>query len=147
MEDHELIQMEEYLAEEVQMEEDSTDEEEEDDHEREEVEELIPTETTISSSVADDSADDSNMHGGKSVSQENDRNDGGQKELNRGEIDVCPICFEVWTSGGDHRIWYEYLTHCYNLQVFMISLLLVYLARNLQLFNYICKSHLGSTIQ
>ncbi|CAH1452058.1 unnamed protein product [Lactuca virosa] len=32
--------------------------------------------------------------------------DEGMESLNRGEIDslFCPICFEAWTSGGEHQI-------------------------------------------
>ncbi|GER54283.1 transducin/WD40 repeat-like superfamily protein [Striga asiatica] len=36
--------------------------------------------------------------------------DGGEfGEFNRGEVDglFCPICFEAWSSGGDHHIWLE----------------------------------------
>lgn len=37
-------------------------------------------------------------------------NDGGcpgDAQNNRCEFDVCLICFETWTSHGDHQLWYE----------------------------------------
>ncbi|KAL6500888.1 hypothetical protein OROHE_025383 [Orobanche hederae] len=36
----------------------------------------------------------------------NRHSDGEYGELNRGEVDglFCPICFEAWSSGGDHHI-------------------------------------------
>ena len=30
-----------------------------------------------------------------------------KKEFIRGELQVCPICFQSWTSNGPHRIWYQ----------------------------------------
>lgn len=34
--------------------------------------------------------------------------DGESGESGSGEVDglFCPICYEAWSSGGDHRIWY-----------------------------------------
>lgn len=31
----------------------------------------------------------------------------GTQDYGCGDEDVCPICFEAWTSGGKHQIWYE----------------------------------------
>lgn len=33
-------------------------------------------------------------------------------ELSDTDIDgfICPICFDVWTSGGEHQIWYHLKT-------------------------------------
>ncbi|KAI3716673.1 hypothetical protein L1987_67706 [Smallanthus sonchifolius] len=107
--------MEEDLVEEVEEEEDNIedededddyeDEDEDDDSEGEEVEDLIPLPPRVSSSITDGLVNDSNVCDGKPVSQEN----GG------GEIDVCPICLEAWTSVGDHRICCLPCGHIYGM--------------------------------
>lgn len=38
---------------------------------------------------------------------------GGGDGSGRNNDDVCPICFEAWTSGGDHQIWYDEANTCY----------------------------------
>ncbi|XP_076904844.1 uncharacterized protein LOC143560426 [Bidens hawaiensis] len=106
MSDQRSIEMEEHTAAVEEEEEDSIDEEEyeddddgdEDMDDYEEAEESSPSETTsppISSPIAGD----------------------GEKmeETNRGEIDVCPICFQLWTSAGDHRICCLPCGHIYGM--------------------------------
>ncbi|KVH90417.1 E3 ubiquitin ligase BIG BROTHER-related [Cynara cardunculus var. scolymus] len=90
-------------------------------YEEEEVEGLIPMEMIsprVSSSIShgrtllgevainNGLVDNSELFVGNLGNQENDGGDGGNLEFNRGEIDglFCPICFEAWTSGGDHQI-------------------------------------------
>ncbi|KAL7596691.1 hypothetical protein Lser_V15G28345 [Lactuca serriola] len=94
--------------------------EDEDDYEEEEDEdegELIPagmTSSTVSSSIAVGGTlqgavamlENSNSCEGNPGNQENSEGDGEKESLNRGEIDglFCPICFQAWTSGGEHQI-------------------------------------------
>ncbi|CAH1419638.1 unnamed protein product [Lactuca virosa] len=81
--------------------------EEEEYYEDEEADELIPAEMT-SPSVSTSIADSRTFLGEALINDGvlDDSNDGGKEELIRGEIDglFCPICYEAWTNGGDHRI-------------------------------------------
>lgn len=49
-----------------------------------------------------------NVGKGGSTASLNGDDDEVTGEFNRGEIDglFCPICYEAWSSGGDHHIWY-----------------------------------------
>lgn len=52
-----------------------------------------------------------NSEGGEMSSSKDNKDEeekvDAEEELNRDEIDglICPICFEAWSSGGDHRVW------------------------------------------
>ncbi|MFS7914945.1 putative transcription factor C2H2 family [Helianthus anomalus] len=75
-------------------------EEDDDDYEDEEVEELIS----------------SNECQGKPVIKKNgDGDDEEKNEIKRDEFDVCSICFESWTSCGDHRICCLPCGHIYGM--------------------------------
>lgn len=52
--------------------------------------------------------DNNGSKGGGMASLKGDNDGEKEGELNRGDIDglFCPICFEAWSSGGDHHIWY-----------------------------------------
>ncbi|KAK9072798.1 hypothetical protein SSX86_009233 [Deinandra increscens subsp. villosa] len=117
MADHRLLEMEEDMAAVEVQEEEGLETIPELEDSSEDEDELIPSETTsprVSSSIADSLADGSNVRNGKLASQENGSDDGG-KEFIRGEIDVCSICFEAWTSGGDHRICCLPCGHIYGM--------------------------------
>ncbi|PIN10305.1 RING-finger-containing E3 ubiquitin ligase [Handroanthus impetiginosus] len=67
-----------------------------------------------SCSQRSDNGDD-DKGGAASLKGDNDgENDGG---FNRGEIDglFCPICFEAWSSGGDHHVCCLPCGHIYGL--------------------------------
>ncbi|KAG8376610.1 hypothetical protein BUALT_Bualt09G0081400 [Buddleja alternifolia] len=55
--------------------------------------------------------------GGGTSSSKGDEDKDNEGELNRGEIDglFCPICFEAWSSGGDHHICCLPCGHIYGL--------------------------------
>ncbi|KAI3471867.1 hypothetical protein Pfo_028555 [Paulownia fortunei] len=60
--------------------------------------------------------DNNDSKGGGTASLKGD-NDGENGELSRGELDglFCPICFEAWSSGGDHHVCCLPCGHIYGL--------------------------------
>ncbi|KAI7725034.1 hypothetical protein M8C21_029805 [Ambrosia artemisiifolia] len=103
--------------------------EEEEDYEEEELDELFPVQVT-SSRVSSEVFNGGMLLGGmvsenNGVVEDSDVSDGselgegkggGQRKCggeSRGS--VCPICFEAWTSGGDHQICCLPCGHIYGL--------------------------------
>ncbi|KAL2487336.1 Transducin/WD40 repeat-like superfamily protein [Abeliophyllum distichum] len=64
---------------------------------------------------------DNNSEGGEPTSskdnKEKEESVDDKEELDRGEIDglICPICFEAWSSGGDHNVCCLPCGHIYGL--------------------------------
>ncbi|CAA3029587.1 E3 ubiquitin- ligase RFWD3 [Olea europaea subsp. europaea] len=62
-----------------------------------------------------------NSEGGEMSSSKDNKDEeekvDAEEELNRDEIDglICPICFEAWSSGGDHRVCCLPCGHIYGL--------------------------------
>lgn len=62
-----------------------------------------------------------NSEGGETLSSKDNKDEeenvDAEGELNRDDIDglICPICFEAWSSGGDHRVCCLPCGHIYGL--------------------------------
>ncbi|KAL0347146.1 UNVERIFIED_CONTAM: hypothetical protein Scaly_1730600 [Sesamum calycinum] len=61
--------------------------------------------------------DNNGSKGGETASLKGDDDGNNEGELNRGDIDglFCSICFEAWSSGGDHHVCCLPCGHIYGL--------------------------------